>query len=85
MKKSHDIARAAVFRQANHFATHQVGEHGPELLAFPALNFVDAQMSRSVFRARAVPGLEKRVRVPEILITTFPEILITFLPEILTV
>ena len=51
---------AAIPLQADHLAAHHVGEHRPELLPFSALNFIDAQMSRPVFRPRPIPRVEKR-------------------------
>jgi hypothetical protein len=51
---------APILRQPDHFAADQVAQHGPEMLAFSPLDFIDAEMLRSVCRARASPRLQER-------------------------
>src|SRR6516165_3719357 len=48
-----------VLLQADHLAADQVGQHGPKVLPFAALDFVHAQMARPALRPCPVPGLEK--------------------------
>jgi hypothetical protein len=47
-------------RQADHFAVHQIREHGVELLPFAAVDFIRAQVSRPAFRPCAIPCGQKR-------------------------
>ena len=64
---------APISPQPDHFAADQVGQDGPELLAFPALDFIHAQVSTAVLRPRPIPRLEKcpfgSARVPQLTTT----------------
>jgi hypothetical protein len=50
---------APIWLQPDHLASHEIREHRPELLAFPALDFADAEMPGPPLRPRQIPGLEK--------------------------
>lgn len=50
---------AALLLQADHLAADQIGEHGPEVLALPALDFIHGEVPGPAFRPRPVPRLEK--------------------------
>jgi hypothetical protein len=53
--------------QAHHLAVHDVGEHGPELVAFATLNLVEPDVTGSALHTCPIPLGEKRLlRAPRL-------------------
>ena len=52
---------AAILAEADHLAMHDIREHGPELLPFAALNFIESDVPRLTCHARLIPLGQKRL------------------------
>jgi hypothetical protein len=50
---------APILPEADHFAVHDIGQHGPKPLPLAALNFIEADMPGPAFHARPIPLREE--------------------------